>query len=442
MLLARLARVDFSACAYRPTLELLEDRLAPATLTVNSLADSTAASQLSLRDAILAVDHGSYSGPATGQVSGTFGSNDTILFQSGLNGTLSLNNTKGPLVISSNLTITANPTLNPITISGGTKTGVFEVTSPATATIAGLTITSGKDSTNLFGGIDVQAGGALTVNGCTFVSNQSTGAGGGAILNAGTLSVTDSTFNANSGVVGGAIDNLSGATATLINCTISGNLATTASGTGGGVANAGSITLLNTLVAQNTSAGSDPDVVGTFSSSGHNLIGNATGSTGLTNGINGDQVGNAAPFTGDVTSGLATIENVSSTAGLVVGQLVTDTAGFLPAGTVIAVLGSHTITLSQPATKSQTGDGFSSSVYADLGKLQNNGGGIQTMALLPTSCGIDAGANSDPVLTVPAVDERGVSRAQAGTVDIGAVEANELLVTNLEDSAPARFVTP
>jgi autotransporter-associated beta strand protein len=416
---------------------LLEDRLAPAILTVNTLSDSTGGSQLSLRDAILAVDAGSYSGPATGQVSGTFGSSDTILFQSGLNGTLSLTTASGPLAISSNVTITANPTLNAITISGqfaGSQTGVFEVKSPATATIAGLTITQGKDSTNLFGAIDVQSGGTLTVNGCTFVNNQSAGPGGGAILNAGTLTVTDSTFANNSGVAGGAIDNISGATAALINCTISGNQATTGSGTGGGVANAGTLTLLNTLVAQNTSAGSDPDVVGAFTSSGHNLIGNATGSTGLTNGVNGDQVGSAAPFTGDVTKGLATIDNVSSTAGLAVGQLITDTAGAIPAGTVIAVLGTHSITLSQAATKSQTGDTFTSSVYADLGPLQNNGGGIQTMALLPTGSGIDAGANSDPVLTVPTVDERGVSRPQAGTVDIGAFEANQLLVTNLNDS--------
>jgi autotransporter-associated beta strand protein len=422
---------------HRLALDVLVDRVAPATLMVNTLTDSIGGSQLSLRDAILAVDGGSYSGPASGQISGPFGSDDTILFKSGLNGTLSLVTASGPLVISSDVTITADPTLSAITISGqfaGNQTGVFEVTSAATATIAGLTITQGRDSTNLFGGISVQAGGNLTVNGCTFVNNQSMGAGGGAILNAGTLNVTDSTFNSNSGVVGGAIDNISGATATLINCTISGNQATSASGTGGGVANAGTIAMLNTLVAQNTSAGSDPDVVGAFTSSGHNLIGNATGSAGLTDGSNGDQVGSAAPFTGNLTSGLATIENISSTAGLVVGQLITDTAGAIPSGTVIAVLGTHSLTLSQAAASSQTGDTFLSAVYANLGPLQNNGGGIQTMALLPTSSGIDAGANTDPVLTVPTVDQRGVSRSQAGTVDIGAVEANELLVTNLNDS--------
>ena len=164
-----------------------------------------------------------------------------------------------------------------------------------TATVAGLTITKGKDSTNLFGAIHVQSGGA---DGQRLHLRQQPvhgRAGGGAILNAGTLTVTNSTFNNNSGVVGGAIDNISGATATLINCTISGNQATSGSGSGGGVANAGTLTLLNTLIAQNTSAGTNPDVVGAFTSSGHNLIGNATGSTGLTDGMNGDQVGSAAP---------------------------------------------------------------------------------------------------------------------------------------------------
>src|SRR5262249_53151225 len=149
------------------------------------------------------------------------------------------------------------PTVNAITISGqfaGSGTGVFEVTNTGAATIAGLTITQGKDSTNLFGGVFVQAGGALTINGCPFVHNQSAGEGGGAILNAGTLTVTNSTFNNNSGVVGGAIDNLSGATATLINCTIAGNQATSGAGAGGGVANAGSLTLLNTIIAQNSTA--------------------------------------------------------------------------------------------------------------------------------------------------------------------------------------------
>src|SRR5262249_45755578 len=70
--------------------------------------------------------------------------------------------------------------------------------------------------------------------------------------------------------------------------TVTGN---TAGGTGGGiVSTAGTATIRNTLVAQNLAA-TDPDVVGTFASQGHNLIGDGTGGAGFTS--SGDQVGNS-----------------------------------------------------------------------------------------------------------------------------------------------------
>jgi hypothetical protein len=63
-------------------------------------------------------------------------------------------------------------------------------------------------------------------------------------------------------------------------------------GLGGGLAQAGgAVQLLNTLVATNTASTADPDVVGAFTSAGHNLIGDGTGATGFTNGSYGDQVG-------------------------------------------------------------------------------------------------------------------------------------------------------
>jgi len=66
-------------------LEPLEDRLAPATLTVNITADAVNPSDgtLSLRDAISAINAGNSNGLTTGeknQVSGTYGTNDTIQF--------------------------------------------------------------------------------------------------------------------------------------------------------------------------------------------------------------------------------------------------------------------------------------------------------------------------------------------------------------------------
>ena len=77
---------------------------------------------------------------------------------------------------------------------------------------------------------------------------------------------------------------------TLINTTITNNTADSngdGTGDGGGVFNdGGTITVGNTIIAGNfdksTSANIYPDVAGSFSDSGNNLIGNNTGSTGLT----------------------------------------------------------------------------------------------------------------------------------------------------------------
>src|SRR4051794_10978794 len=77
----------------QPRFEVLEDRLAPAILTVNSLADTTNSGDvLTLRDAIL-VENGnlsitSLSSSEQGQITGTLHApgGDTIRFDSGLAG--------------------------------------------------------------------------------------------------------------------------------------------------------------------------------------------------------------------------------------------------------------------------------------------------------------------------------------------------------------------
>src|SRR5258708_31412324 len=69
---------------FRPALEILEDRQAPALLTVNSVADNTTAdSALTLREAVLAVDGTLGRSLTTAEkalVAGTLGSNDKIQF--------------------------------------------------------------------------------------------------------------------------------------------------------------------------------------------------------------------------------------------------------------------------------------------------------------------------------------------------------------------------
>ena len=77
----------------------------------------------------------------------------------------------------------------------------------------------------------------------------------------------------------------------LEHVTISGNLSYTP---GGGVFNTGVVTITNSLISGNSSryqASPSSDCYGTFGSGGYNLIGDATGCTGFTDGVNNDQVG-------------------------------------------------------------------------------------------------------------------------------------------------------
>jgi hypothetical protein len=94
-----------------------------------------------------------------------------------------------------------------------------------------------------------------------------TGSGGG-IRNSGTLTVTNSTLSANAASAGGQTHN----------------------SFGGGIDNSNALDLRNTLVAGNTAATS-PDLSGSVSSLGHNLIGDGTGGSGF---IATDLVGTSA----------------------------------------------------------------------------------------------------------------------------------------------------
>jgi hypothetical protein len=80
----------------------------------------------------------------------------------------------------------------------------------------------------------------------------------------------------------------------------------------------------------------------------------------------------SAAFTGDTSSGTATISNVSDVEKPVIGTVITGTN--IPAGTTITAIneGTSQITISQNATG--TGTGISFSQYNRLGLFQNNNG--------------------------------------------------------------------
>src|SRR5262249_41590454 len=135
---------------------------------------------------------------------------DEIRFLAGLSGTIPLS--EGQLQIRSNLTITG-PGAGVLSVSGNNASRVFDVTDPtATAfnvTISGLTITGGKDSNALTGGIFNSEN--LTVLNCTISDNHTIGDGGGihssqiAGQNLPTLTVQNTTISGNSAGIGGGI---------------------------------------------------------------------------------------------------------------------------------------------------------------------------------------------------------------------------------------------
>jgi hypothetical protein len=219
---------------FRPTLQALEDRWLPSTLTVLNNLDSGAGS---LRAAIAA------SKP-----------NGTIIFNPSLNGqTITL--TSGELIISNSLTI-AGPGAGNLTISGNFASRVFEVgqtqTNAIKVTLSGLTISNGVAQDGLGGGA-IENFVSLTVSNCTLSGNAALGGRGGAIFNTGIgLTVSGCTLSNNSAAMaGGAIFTRN--QTTVVGCTISGNSAPQ----GGGIDDALGLTVDHCTVSGNvaTSAG-------------------------------------------------------------------------------------------------------------------------------------------------------------------------------------------
>jgi hypothetical protein len=179
--------------------------------------------------------------------------------------------------------------------------------------------------------------GSLAVSNSILSGNSADFGWGGGIYNYGTLAVTNSTLSSNYGEAGGGISNggilgLRG-TLTVSNSTLSGNFgaaignsygtltvsnSTLSDNFGAAIVNSyGTLTvsnstlsdnsrglyvysapppmLLNTLIAGNFDGTTRDDVFGPLDPRGSfNLIGDGTGMTGLSNGVNGNQVGSAS----------------------------------------------------------------------------------------------------------------------------------------------------
>ncbi|HKB39734.1 MAG TPA: hypothetical protein VKD72_25080, partial [Gemmataceae bacterium] len=246
------------------TVEVLEDRYVPSTLTVTSALDDGSAGTLRAQVAAAAAG-------------------DVIVFDPSLNGqTITL--TQGEINIAQDLVI-QGPGAGQLTISGNNASRIFNIDGPGVLNVAigGLTLSGGNGTdapappppapgtpttpgtppvpAPVPGTPGTPGGGAIRIDnetvtlvGLTITGNHSdSGPGGGVLNQAGALTVRDSSITSNtSGAAGGGISNGSGALNT-INTTISGN---TAALNGGGIASdAGAVSLQGTTLSNNTSGG-------------------------------------------------------------------------------------------------------------------------------------------------------------------------------------------
>ncbi len=219
-----------------------------------------------------------------------------------------------------------------------------------------------------------------------------TGPAGGVTVSGGGLScvfqvnagvnaaVTGLTITGGSASSGGGLSNFG--SLTLTNCTISGNSATSV----GGLNNAGTLTLTNCTVSANTAG------------TGGGLVNSGTAAQGNTI-VAGNTAGTGPDVSGIITSqGHNLIGKSNGSSGWVASDLT---------GTVAAPLN------------------------ALLASLGNYDGSALTVALLPGSPAIDAGASG---AGIPVTDERGKSRV--GAPDIGAFESQGFTLAAVTGSTP------
>ncbi len=330
---------------------------------------------------------------------------DTVDFHTSL-----LNTT---ITLGSVINLTRNITIsglgaNKSTISGNNLTKLFSVQANVIATISGLKITDGNS-----GGQSGNAGGLdnfgnLTIDKCLVTGNTADSyAGGIGNFNGGSLTVLNSTvsnnianFSSNSN--GGGIS--SDGSLILVNSTISGNSATASSISGGGILIfGGSATIINSTITNNSTATTSEKAGGiyilNFYTNGQVVLRNSIVAANVNNSV----IPDVAKWSGSVL--------LSSAGSNLIGNIGIETT--------FTALGDQTGTAASP-------------LNPRLSPLCSNGGAFPTHALLQNSMAINAGnncvvnlscaSNNPPMALVN--DQRGVgfSRNVGGTVDIGAFE--------------------
>ena len=182
------------------------------------------------------------------------------------------------------------------------------------------TTVSGNQAGRSGGGIDNDAG-LLELTNSLLTANTAIENGGGLNNYFGTAGISNSTFSANTATLnGGGIHNGDQSAVTIVNSTLTSNSAST--GVGGGINNLTTASLANTIIAGNL--GSGPDLAGTFTSLGNNLVGDIGFAGGLSGGVNGDLVGGGFTPLDAMLSSLQDNGGSTFSHALLVGSLAID----------------------------------------------------------------------------------------------------------------------
>jgi CSLREA domain-containing protein len=156
----------------------------------------------------------------------------------------------------------------------------------------------GRSAFRLF---NVMAGAVVTITHLSIFDGDAQTGNGGGITNAGTLTVNNSTFSANKATTGGGIYNSSGSTLTVNNSSFSGNSTTSR---GGGIANDGNLTVVNSILSSNSAAsGAGLYNGGTLAVSNTTFNGNSASGTAITDGGGGIYTWSPATITNSTFSG-------------------------------------------------------------------------------------------------------------------------------------------
>ncbi|MHC4676186.1 MAG: choice-of-anchor Q domain-containing protein [Planctomycetota bacterium] len=421
-----------------------------ATFTVNSTTDAVDAIP---GDGVCDDGAGNCSLRAAIEETNALAGADTINF-TGLSGTNTIFIGSQLPTITEDLTITGpgSAILTVDAASGAYR--VFEIGTWAnnqTVNISGLTITGGNVSAE-GGGIYLFGGYTLNISSCIVTGNTSSGRGGGIAapsLNS-TLNITNCTISTNTTTGSSGAGNGGGiynaGTVTITNSSITGN--TIGESNGGGIYNDGTLTISDTTISGNqvtTNYGGGIYNYGDLTITGSTISGNSDGL-----GVGGIlQQGTATIYnttiSGNTGIGIRNIGGPGSNSTFLYSTIAYNTGtGYVHSGTatftntIVANNGTDCTgttggTFHDAGWNLDTDNTCSFADFTDLpgtdpllGPLQDNGGPTLTHALLSGSPAIDAGDN----VACPSTDQRGVTRPQDGDLngsaicDIGAYEAS------------------